>query len=117
MRWAQIAPLWRAVFVVELLVAAVVVPLQFASLAVVTLPLTLPFILDLQAAGPAAVAEGGRRGGEAGAGEEEERCAEGAGRAWGREGDSLDCQGASPPPTSAPLPPLRPRQACAAWRL
>ncbi|PSC74550.1 hypothetical protein C2E20_2088 [Micractinium conductrix] len=40
------------------MVAAVVVPCQFASLAVVTLPLTLPLILDLQGAGPAAVAEG-----------------------------------------------------------
>lgn len=31
---------------------------QFASLAVVTLPITLPFLLDLQAAGAAAVLEG-----------------------------------------------------------
>ena len=58
------AALWRPVFVVELLVAAVVVPLQFASLAVVTLPLTLPVILALQAAGPAAALEGGWREGE-----------------------------------------------------
>lgn len=54
----QILALWRPVFVAELMVAAVVVPLQFASLAVVTLPLTLPWILDLQAAAPAAAAEG-----------------------------------------------------------
>ena len=45
-------------FVVDLLVACVVVPLQFASLAVVTLPFTLPRILDLQAANAAAVLEG-----------------------------------------------------------
>ena len=32
--------------------------MQFASLAVVTLPLTLPLILDLQVAGAAAVFEG-----------------------------------------------------------
>jgi len=36
------------------------VPLQFTSLAVVTLPFTLPFLLDLQAAGTAAVLEGTR---------------------------------------------------------
>ncbi|KAL4439735.1 hypothetical protein ABPG75_002736 [Micractinium tetrahymenae] len=56
----QVATLWCPVFVVELLVAAVVVPAQFASLAVVTLPLTLPIILELQAAGPVAALEGGR---------------------------------------------------------
>ena len=53
-----VAAVWRPVFVVELMVAAVVVPLQFASLAVVTLPLTLPVIVDLQAAAAAAVLEG-----------------------------------------------------------
>lgn len=50
--------LWKPVFLVELMVAAVVVPLQFASLAVVTLPLTLPIILGLQTAAPAAIFEG-----------------------------------------------------------
>lgn len=45
-------------FLVELLVASAVVPLTFASLAVVTIPLTLPLILDLQGAGPAAAVEG-----------------------------------------------------------
>jgi hypothetical protein len=53
-----LAAAWRRAFVVELLVAAAVVPLQAASLAVVTLPLTVPLILSLQAAAPAAVAEG-----------------------------------------------------------
>eukprot|EP00887_Chlorella_sp_A99_P004126 scaffold23.g4126.t1 len=69
----RLAALWRPLFLVELAVAAAVVPLQargwvgvewsggFASLAVVTLPLTLPLILDLQAAAPAAALEG-RRG-------------------------------------------------------
>lgn len=55
---SQISMLWKPVFLVELLVAAVVVPMQFASLLVVTLPLTLPLILDLQASAPAAVIEG-----------------------------------------------------------
>lgn len=54
----QVAALWRPVFIVELLVAAVVVPAQFASLAVITLPFTLPLIVELQAAGPAAALEG-----------------------------------------------------------
>lgn len=49
---------WRRVYVVELMVAAAVVPLQFVSLAVVTLPLTLPLILGMQAAGPASLIEG-----------------------------------------------------------
>lgn len=51
------APSWRAVWAVELLVAAAVVPLQFASLLVVTLPLTVPLILELQTASPAALFE------------------------------------------------------------
>jgi hypothetical protein len=50
--------LWPRVYAAELLCAAAVVPLQFASLAVVTLPLTLPLILSLQAAAPAAAVEG-----------------------------------------------------------
>lgn len=57
-RLLQITALWRPVLVVELLVAAVMLPLQYASLAVVTLPLTLPWIVGLLAAAPAAVAEG-----------------------------------------------------------
>ncbi|KAL4419119.1 hypothetical protein ABPG77_004511 [Micractinium sp. CCAP 211/92] len=56
----EVAALWRPVFIVELLVAAVVVPAQFASLAVITLPFTLPLIVELQAAGPAAALEGVR---------------------------------------------------------
>lgn len=60
----EIAKLWRPVFGVELLVAAAVVPLQFASLLVITLPLTLPLILDLQAATPSVIFEG-RRGWDA----------------------------------------------------
>lgn len=47
-------------YLVELLVASAVVPLTFASLAVITLPFTLPIILNLQAAATAAVAEGER---------------------------------------------------------
>jgi hypothetical protein len=54
----RIAATWTSVFVVELLVSVAVIPLQFASLAVITLPLTLPIILSLQAAAPAAVLEG-----------------------------------------------------------
>lgn len=54
----QIGSLWGRMFLVELLVASAVVPLTFASLAVVTIPLTLPLILDLQGAGPAAAVEG-----------------------------------------------------------
>ena len=51
---------WRAVWAVEMLVAALVIPLQFASALLVTLPLTLPIMLELQAASPAALFE--RRG-------------------------------------------------------
>ncbi|KAI3436805.1 hypothetical protein D9Q98_006215 [Chlorella vulgaris] len=54
----QVSALWRRLFVVELLVASAVVPLTFASLAVVTIPFTLPIILDLQGAASAAVVEG-----------------------------------------------------------
>jgi hypothetical protein len=55
--WPDIKAIWHRVFVVELLVSAAVIPLQFASLAVITLPLTLPLILSLYAAAPAAVLE------------------------------------------------------------
>jgi hypothetical protein len=54
----DVRALWPRVYAAELLCAAAVVPLQFASLAVVTLPLTLPLILSLQAAAPAAAVEG-----------------------------------------------------------
>ena len=54
----QVRQVWKRVFVVELLVSAAVIPLQFASLAVITLPLTLPLILSLYAAAPAAALEG-----------------------------------------------------------
>lgn len=54
----QVFALWHSVFMVELLVAAIVVPLQFASLAVITLPVTIPIIVSLQAAAPAAALEG-----------------------------------------------------------
>ncbi|GAB4813848.1 hypothetical protein N2152v2_000894 [Parachlorella kessleri] len=54
----RVGAVWRRALLVELLVAIIVVPLQFTSLAVVTLPFTLPFLLDLQAAGTAAVLEG-----------------------------------------------------------
>ena len=55
--FGPISKTWISVFAVELLVSAAVIPLQFASLAVVTLPFTLPLILSLQAAAPAAVLE------------------------------------------------------------
>lgn len=55
--WPQVKAIWYRVFAVELLVSAAVIPLQFASLAVITLPLTLPLILSLYAAAPAAVLE------------------------------------------------------------
>lgn len=54
----QVAAVWKRVFVVELLVSAAVIPLQFASLAVITLPLTLPLILSLYSAAPVAALEG-----------------------------------------------------------
>ena len=62
--WGDVAAVWRQIFVVELMISAAVIPLQFASLAVITLPFTLPLILSLYAAAPAAVLEG-KRGWEA----------------------------------------------------
>jgi hypothetical protein len=56
--FSPVAAVWKRVFVVELLVSAAVIPLQFASLAVITLPLTLPLILSLYAAAPVAALEG-----------------------------------------------------------
>jgi hypothetical protein len=55
---SQVSAVWKRVFVVELLVSAAVIPLQFASLAVITLPLTLPLILSLYAAAPIAALDG-----------------------------------------------------------
>ena len=56
--WPGIKGIWLRVFAVEILVSAAVIPLQFASLAVITLPLTLPIILSLYIATPSAVLEG-----------------------------------------------------------
>lgn len=58
--WPSVTALWFPVFFVELMVSAAVIPLQFASLAVVTLPLTLPLIVSLYAAVPAVILEGKR---------------------------------------------------------
>lgn len=55
--WERIIPLARRIFVTELLVSVVLIPLQFASLLVFTLPLTLPLITSLQAAVPLSVFE------------------------------------------------------------
>lgn len=55
-----ISKIWLRVFAVEMLVSAAVIPLQFASLAVITLPLTLPIILSLYVAIPSAVLEGSK---------------------------------------------------------
>lgn len=55
---SQVGAVWKRVFLVELLVSAAVIPLQFASLAVITLPLTLPLILSLYTAAPVAALEG-----------------------------------------------------------
>lgn len=59
-----VARVWKRAAAVELVVSAISVPLQFASLAVVTLPLTLPLLLSLQCALPLAILEGspGRQG-------------------------------------------------------
>ena len=46
------------VWMVDLLVAVRVLPLQFASLLIITLPVTLPRLLALQLANPASVVEG-----------------------------------------------------------
>lgn len=56
------AALWRRVFTIECLlqlaVAAAVVPSSLSAWGVATLPFALVLVLDLQAAAPAAVAEG-----------------------------------------------------------
>lgn len=61
------AALWRRVFTVELVlqlaVAAAVVPSSLSAWGVATLPFALVWVLDLQAAAPAAVAEGEQAGG------------------------------------------------------
>lgn len=53
-----VAAVWKRVFVVDMLVTVQVLPLQVASLLLLTLPWTLPRLLDLQAANPVAVLEG-----------------------------------------------------------
>lgn len=53
-----LGPIWKRVFIVDLLVTIRVLPLQVASLALLSLPWTLPRLLDLQAANPAAILDG-----------------------------------------------------------
>ncbi|DBA68982.1 TPA: hypothetical protein ACH3X2_013154 [Trebouxia sp. C0005] len=53
-----VAAVWKRVFVVDMLVTVQVLPLQLASLLLLTLPWTLPRLLDLQAANPVAVLDG-----------------------------------------------------------
>ena len=54
--WGSLLRVWM----VDLLVAVRVLPLQALSLVVVTLPWTLPRLLSLQLATAASVVEGGR---------------------------------------------------------
>ena len=61
--WPKMRSALGRVWMVDLLVAVRVLPLQFASLLIVTLPLTLPRLLALQLANPASVVEGARSGG------------------------------------------------------
>ena len=56
-RWPQVAQLCTSVLLVELFVSVAVIPLQFASLLVFTLPITLPLIVRLQAAVPISIKE------------------------------------------------------------
>ncbi|KAK9817131.1 hypothetical protein WJX72_010003 [[Myrmecia] bisecta] len=56
--WPRVKRVWPIVFVVDLLVAVRVLPLQALSLLVVTLFWTAPRIIDLQLANPVAVLEG-----------------------------------------------------------
>jgi hypothetical protein len=56
--WPKVRAALMRVWMVDLLVAVRVLPLQFASLLVVTLPWTLPRLLSLQLANPASVIEG-----------------------------------------------------------
>lgn len=60
--WPKMRSSLARVWMVDLLVAVRVLPLQFASLLIVTLPLTLPRLLALQLANPASVVEGAARG-------------------------------------------------------
>ncbi|KAL3143273.1 hypothetical protein ABBQ38_002118 [Trebouxia sp. C0009 RCD-2024] len=53
-----VSAVWKRAFVVDMLVTLQVLPLQVASLLLVTLPWTLPRLLDLQAANPVAVLDG-----------------------------------------------------------
>ena len=56
--WPKMRRSLGRVWMVDLLVAVRVLPLQFASLLLVTLPLTMPRLLALQLANPASVVEG-----------------------------------------------------------
>ena len=56
--WPKMRSSLARVWMVDLLVAVRVLPLQFASLLILTLPLTLPRLLALQLANPASVVEG-----------------------------------------------------------
>ena len=56
--WPKMRTSLGRVWLVDLLVAVRVLPLQFASLLLVTLPITMPRLLALQLANPASVVEG-----------------------------------------------------------
>ncbi len=56
--WPKMRSSLMRVWMVDLLVAVRVLPLQFASLLIITLPLTLPRLLALQLSNPASVVEG-----------------------------------------------------------
>ena len=56
--WPKMRSSLPRVWMVDLLVAVRVLPLQFASLLIITLPFTLPRLLALQLANPASVVEG-----------------------------------------------------------
>ena len=58
--WPKMRTSLGRVWLVDLLVAVRVLPLQFASLLLVTLPLTMPRLLALQLANPASVVEGAK---------------------------------------------------------
>ena len=60
--WPKMRSSLARVWMVDLLVAVRVLPLQFASLLILTLPLTLPRLLALQLANPASVVEGAAQG-------------------------------------------------------
>lgn len=62
--WPRVQTLVPRIISVELIVSAIVIPLQFASLLVFSLPLTLPIIMSVHVALPVAVYED-KRGWEA----------------------------------------------------